>query len=69
MIVFPRQFVVDDVYVIHPAAANFAGSATRTPGFAAAARDASKRLAHQQVSSALPFVPMSSPLGAQGPRP
>jgi hypothetical protein len=29
------------------------------PGFAAAARDASKRRAYQQVSPALPFVPMS----------
>jgi hypothetical protein len=33
--------------------------AARAPGFAAAARDASKRRAYRQVSSALPFVPMS----------
>jgi hypothetical protein len=33
--------------------------AARTPGFTAAARDASKRRAYWQVSSALPFVPMS----------
>jgi hypothetical protein len=44
--------------VIHPAAASFAGGATRNPGFAAAARDASNRRAYRQVSSALPFVPM-----------
>jgi hypothetical protein len=56
--VFPRRLVVGDVSVIHPAAA-FAGGAARTPGFAAAARDASKRRAFRQVSSALPFVPMS----------
>jgi hypothetical protein len=31
----------------------------KAPGFAAAARDASKRRAYRQVSSALPFVPMS----------
>jgi hypothetical protein len=57
--VFPRQLVVGDVSVIHPAAAFFAGGAARTPGFAAAARDASKRRTYRQVSSALPFVPMS----------
>jgi hypothetical protein len=41
------------------AAAYFAEGAARTPGFAAAARDASKRRAYRQVSSALSFVPMS----------
>jgi hypothetical protein len=46
-------------YVYHPAAASFAVGAARTPGFAAAARDACKRRAYWQVSSALPFVPMS----------
>jgi hypothetical protein len=45
--------------MIHPAAASFAVGAARAPGFAAAARDASKRRACRQVSSALPFVPMS----------
>jgi hypothetical protein len=59
MFVFPRRLVVGDVSVIHPAAASFAVGAARTPGFAAAARDASKRRAYRQVSSALPFVPMS----------
>jgi hypothetical protein len=39
--------------------ASFAMGAARAPGFAAAARDASKRRAYRQVSSALPFVPMS----------
>jgi hypothetical protein len=43
----------------YPADASFAGGAARTPGFAAAAQDASKRRAYRQVSSALPFVPMS----------
>jgi hypothetical protein len=57
--VFPRRLVVGDVSVIHPAAASFAGGAARAPGFASAARDASKRRAYWQVSSALPFVPMS----------
>jgi hypothetical protein len=51
--------VVGDVSVIHPAAASFAVGAARAPGFAAAARDASERRAYRQVSSALPFVPMS----------
>jgi hypothetical protein len=59
MLVFPRRLVVGDVSVIHPAAASFAVGAAHTPGFAAAARDASKRRAYRQVSSALPFVPMS----------
>jgi hypothetical protein len=59
LFVFPRRLVVGDVSVIHPAAASFAGGAARTPGFAAAARDASKRRAYRQVYSALPFVPMS----------
>jgi hypothetical protein len=58
MFVFPRRLVVGDVSVIHLAAASFPGGATRTPGFAAAARDASKRRTHRKVSSALPFVPM-----------
>jgi hypothetical protein len=44
---------------IDPAAASFAGGAARTPGFAAAARDAFKLCAYRQVSSTLPFVPMS----------
>jgi hypothetical protein len=57
--VFSRQLVVGDVSVIHPAAASFAGGAACAPGLAAAARDASKRRAYRQVSSALPFVPMS----------
>jgi hypothetical protein len=57
--VFPRRLVVGDVSVIHLAAASFAVGAARAPGFAAAARDASKRRAYRQVSSALPFVPMS----------
>jgi hypothetical protein len=48
-----------DNEVFHPAAASFAVGAERTPGFAAAARDASKRRAYRQVSSALPFVPIS----------
>jgi hypothetical protein len=34
---------VNDVSVIHPAAASFAGGVARTPGFAATARDASKQ--------------------------
>jgi hypothetical protein len=59
MFVFLRRLVVGDVSVIHPAAASFAVGAARTPGFAAAARGASKRHAYRQVSSALPFVPMS----------
>jgi hypothetical protein len=59
MFVFPRRLVVGDVSVIHPAAASFAVGAKRTPGFAAAARDASKRRAYRHASSALPFVPMS----------
>jgi hypothetical protein len=59
MFMFPRRLVVGDVSVIHPAAASFAVVAARSPGFAAAARDASKRRAYRQVSSALPFVPMS----------
>jgi hypothetical protein len=50
---------VGDVSVIHPVAASFAVGAARTPGFASAARDTSKRRTHRQVSSALPFVPMS----------
>jgi hypothetical protein len=54
-----RASLVGDVSVIHPAAASFAGGTARTPGFAAAARDASKQRAYRQVSSALPFVPMS----------
>jgi hypothetical protein len=45
------------------------GRAARTPGFAAAARDASKRREYRQVPSALLFVPMSvesfGRLGAQ----
>jgi hypothetical protein len=60
MFVFPRRLVVSEVSVIHPAAASFAGGAARTPGFAATARDASKRRAYRQASSALPFVPMSA---------
>jgi hypothetical protein len=59
LLVFPRRLVVGDVSVIHPAATSFAVGAVRTPGFAAAARDASKRRAYRQVSSALPFVPIS----------
>jgi hypothetical protein len=59
MFVFPRQLVVGDDSVIHPAAASFAGGAARTPGFVAAVRDASKRRAYWQVSSALLFVLMS----------
>jgi hypothetical protein len=59
MFVFPRLLVVSDVSVIHPEAASFAVGAARTPGFAAAAWDASKRRACRQVSYALPFVPMS----------
>jgi hypothetical protein len=59
MFVFPRRLVVGDVSVIHLAAASFAGGAVRTPGFAAAAQDTSKQRAYRQVSSALPFVPMS----------
>jgi hypothetical protein len=59
MFVFPRRLVVGDVSIIHPAAASFAVGAVHTPGFEAAARDASKRRAYRQVSSALPFVPMS----------
>jgi hypothetical protein len=61
MFVFPRRVtfpVVGDVSVIHPAAASYVGGAARTPGFAAASRYASKRLACQQVSSAPPLVPM-----------
>jgi hypothetical protein len=58
MFVFPRRLVVGDVSVIQPAAASFAVGAARAPG-SAAARDASKRRAYRQVSSALPFVPMS----------
>jgi hypothetical protein len=57
--VFPRWVVVGDVSVIHPAAASYAGGAASTPGFAAAAWDASKLRAYRQVSSTLPFVPMS----------
>jgi hypothetical protein len=53
----------DDTFVsvIHPAAAPFDGGvdSPRTPRFAAAARDASRQRASRQVSSALPFVPMS----------
>jgi hypothetical protein len=56
--VFPRRLAVGDVSVIHPAAASFAVGAARTLGFAAAARDAPERRAYQQVSSALPFVPI-----------
>jgi hypothetical protein len=59
MFVFPCRLVVGAVSVVHPAAASFAVGAARTPGFAAAARDASKRCGYRQVSSALPFVPMS----------
>jgi hypothetical protein len=59
MFVFPRRLVVGDVSVIHPAAASLARGAARTPGFAAAARDALKRCAYKQVSSALPFLPIS----------
>jgi hypothetical protein len=51
--------VVGDAFVIHSAAASFAGDAARTPGFAATAWIASKRRVYQQVSSALPFMPMS----------
>jgi hypothetical protein len=40
-------------------AASYARGAVRTTGVAAAARDASKWRAYLQVSSALPFVPMS----------
>jgi hypothetical protein len=58
MFVFPRQLVVGDVSVIHPAAASFAVGAARATGFAAAAWIASKRRAYRQVSSALPFVQM-----------
>jgi hypothetical protein len=58
MFVFPRWLVVGDVSVIHPVTGCFAGGAARTPGVVAAARDASKRHAYRQVSSALPFVPM-----------
>jgi hypothetical protein len=58
MFVFPRQPVLGGVSVIHPAAASFTWSAARTPGFAAAARDTSKRRAYRQVSSALPFLLM-----------
>jgi hypothetical protein len=58
MFVFPRRLVVGDVSVIHLAAASLAGGAARTPGLAAA-RDALRRRADRQVSSALPFVPMS----------
>jgi hypothetical protein len=60
MFVFPCRPVVGDVSVIHPAAASFAWGAARTPGFAAAARDASKRRAYRQVSSTLHFVPTSA---------
>jgi hypothetical protein len=56
---FPRHLVVGDISVIHPAAASFVGGAARTPGFAAAAREASERHMYRQVSSALPFVTMS----------
>jgi hypothetical protein len=59
MVLFLCRLVVGDVSVIHPAAASLAVGAARTPGFAAAARDASKRRAYRQVSSALPLVPMS----------
>jgi hypothetical protein len=59
MFMFPRRLVVCDVSDIHPAAASFAVGAARTPGFAAAARDASKWRAYRHVSSALPFVPIS----------
>jgi hypothetical protein len=61
-----RLFVVGDVSVTHPAAASFAGGAARTTRFAAAAQDASKRRAYRQVSSALPFVPMSESFGRLG---
>jgi hypothetical protein len=59
IIYLPRRLVVGDVSVIHPAAASFAVGAARTPGFVAAARDAFKRRAYRQVSSALHFVLMS----------
>jgi hypothetical protein len=59
MFVSPRRLVVDDVSVTHPAAASFAGGGVRTPGFAAAARDASKRVTYRKLSSTLPYVPMS----------
>jgi hypothetical protein len=49
MLVFPCRLVVGDVSVIHPAAASFAGGATRIPGFTAVARDASKRRASAGV--------------------
>jgi hypothetical protein len=51
--------VVGYVSIIHPAAASFAVGAAHNPAFAAAAWDATKRLAYRQVSSALPFVPVS----------
>jgi hypothetical protein len=56
---FPRRLVVVDVSVIHTAATSFARGAARTPRFVAATSDASKLRAQRQVSSALPFVPMS----------
>jgi hypothetical protein len=70
MFLFPRRLVVGDVSVIHLAAASFAGDAARTPGFAAAAWDGSKRRAYRQVSSTLPFAPCRlSPSGPLGLRP
>jgi hypothetical protein len=56
MFVFPRRLVVGDVSVVHQAA----GGAARTPGYAAATRDASKRRAFRQVSFDMLFVPMSA---------
>jgi hypothetical protein len=55
----PSLSVNLNISIIHPAAASFAEGAARTPGFAAAAQDASKRRAYRQMYSALPFVPMS----------
>jgi hypothetical protein len=59
MFVFLRRLSVGNVFGIHPAAASYAEGAARTPGFAVASRDTSKRHAYWQVSSTLPFVPMS----------
>jgi hypothetical protein len=56
---FPRRLVGGAIVVIHLAAASFAGGAVGTPGFAVAARDASKGRAYRQVPSALTFVLMS----------
>jgi hypothetical protein len=69
MFVFPRWLLVGDVSVIHPATASFAGGVARTPGFAAAARDASKGRAYRQASSALSFVSMSVESSGRPPSP